>query len=164
VEKEKQQQKEKELRIIDPLEKARRYCAYQERAQQEVRDKLYESGCHHDEVENIIITLIAENFLNEERFAITYARGKFRIKQWGKVKIRIALKQKKVSDPCIKKALAQIDADEYLTTIKKCVAEKVRKTSEKNPLKKNYKVAAYVISRGFEADLVWDVLNKDSDF
>lgn len=147
--------------ITDPLEKARRFCAYQERAQQEVRDKLYEWGSHHDEVENIIISLINENYLNEERFACAYARGKFRIKQWGKVKIRIALKQKRVSEPCIRKALREIDEDEYIETLKKCISDKASKTLEKNLVKRNYKVAAYMISRGFEPDLVWSLLNDN---
>ena len=90
------------------LEKARKYCTYQERSQQEVRDKLYEWGLHRNEVELGIATLVSENYLNEQRFAIAYAGGKFRMKGWGRIKIKLALKQKKVSDYCIRKALDEI--------------------------------------------------------
>src|SRR5438067_9022708 len=97
--------------IIDEktaLAKAEHYCAYQERSQQEVRDKLYEWGLHSNDVENVIIELIAANFLNEERFANAYACGKFNQKAWGKNKIKQGLKFKKVSDALIKKALNNI--------------------------------------------------------
>ena len=78
--------------------KAEHYCAYQERSQQEVRDKLYEWGLWPDAVENIISELISNNFLNEERFAKAYAQGKFNQKGWGRIKIKQALKLKKVPD------------------------------------------------------------------
>src|ERR1700753_2259928 len=91
------------------LRKAEHYCAYQERSQQEVRDKLYEWGLHQNAVENLIVQLIAGNFLNEERFANAYARGKFNQKGWGKIKIKQGLKFKKVPDVLIKKALQTID-------------------------------------------------------
>ncbi len=81
------------------------YCIYQERAHQEVRDKLYQYGLRSIEVETIISKLIEENYLNEERFAIQYAGGKFRMKQWGKIKIKYALKAKGINDYVIKKAL-----------------------------------------------------------
>ena len=93
--------------------KIKQYCAYQERCHVEVRDKLYSYGLIKPEVEEIIYTLITENYLNEERFAIHYAGGKFRMKQWGKNKIKLALKQKQISEYCIKKALKVIDETEY---------------------------------------------------
>jgi regulatory protein len=153
-------EKIKPSKELDPLEKARRYCAYQERAQQEVRDKLYEWGCHQDEVENIITSLIGDDFLNEERFAKTYCRGKFRMKHWGKVKIKMALKMKRVSEPCINRGLKEIDPDEYIEVMNRLIEERARKTSERNPIKRNYKIANYILSRGFESDLVWDAINK----
>lgn len=97
--------------------KAESYCAYQERSQQEVRDKLYSWGLHHVDVEQIISDLISENFLNEERFAIAYAQGRLRMKGWGKVKIKFYLQRKRVSDPLIRIALNHIDMDEYLTKL-----------------------------------------------
>jgi regulatory protein len=145
----------------DILNKARKYCAYQERSQQEVRDKLYDLGLHKNDVEQSISLMIEEGFLNEERFAIAYAGGKFRIKQWGKIKIRLALKQKKVSDYCIKKALAQIPDKDYEAALQKIILLQSKKSAEKNPLKKNYKVAQYAIGRGFEPEMVWELLRGD---
>lgn len=142
----------------DILNNARKYCAYQERSQQELRDKLYDLGLFRKDVEQVIVAMIEEGYLNEERFAIAYAGGKFRVKQWGKVKIRLALKQKRVSEYCIKKALAQISEKEYESTLQKVIATQSRKISEKNILKKNYKLAQYAIGRGFEPEMVWEQL------
>ena len=85
------------------LQKIKHYCAYQERCHSEVKEKLYGVGLRKNEVDEIISTLIEENYLNEERFAIQFAGGHFRIKNWGRVKIKYELKQKQVSDYCIKK-------------------------------------------------------------
>src|SRR5476651_694137 len=101
------------------LTKAEHYCAYQERSQQEVRDKLYEWGLYPKSVENIISQLISANFINEERFAKAYAKGKFNQKGWGKIKIKQGLKLKQVPDVLIKKALQTIDPDDYLKTLEK---------------------------------------------
>ena len=98
------------------IQRIRHYCAYQERAQQEVRDKLYELGMTMDEVEEIMSDLIAENFLNEERFATQFAGGHFRIKGWGRVKIQHALQQKRVSKYNIKIGLKAIEEDAYIKT------------------------------------------------
>src|SRR5487761_1922976 len=101
---------------LTPMQAAtriRHYCAYQERCHAEVKDKLYSFGLHKNEVEPILSELVSENFLNEERFAIQYAGGKFRIKHWGKIKIKQGLQQKQVSAYCIKKALKEIDEDDY---------------------------------------------------
>ncbi len=150
-------------KILDPhqaLIRAQKYCAYQERSQQEVRDKLYTFGLHKNDVENIIAELIISGFLKEERFANAFAGGKFRTKGWGRIKIKLALKQKRVSENLIKQALKGIDDRDYLKELKKIIAEKSKKVSEKNPMKKNYKVAQYAISRGFEAELVWSLLKQ----
>ena len=148
---------------MDPktLNKARKYCAYQERSQQELRDKLYSLGLHRQEVEKAISQMIEEGFVNEERFAIAYAGGKFRMKQWGRIKIKLALKRKKVSDYCIRKALNEIDEKEYQKTLEKIILTYSKKVSEKNQLKKNYKVAQFAIGKGFEAELVWNFLKQE---
>lgn len=99
--------------INDVLQKAKHYCAYRERCHSEVREKLYSLRLHKNEVEQLLTQLIEEKFLNEERFAIAYAGGKFRIKNWGKEKIRYALKQKQVSAYCIRKALNSIGNSDY---------------------------------------------------
>ncbi|HEU4717507.1 MAG TPA: regulatory protein RecX [Bacteroidia bacterium] len=143
------------------LVKAEAWCAFQERCQQEARDKLYSWGLHRDEVENIISELISRGFLNEERFARAYAGGKFRIKKWGRVKIMIELKRRKISDYCLRKAMEEIDEDDYLRVLKKIIADKMRTEKEKNPLKKKLKVMRYAVSRGYENDLVRGIMEED---
>ena len=141
--------------------KIEQYCAYQERSQQEVRDKLYDMGLHQKDVEELISELVTDNFLNEERFAITYARGKFRIKHWGKIKIKQSLKLKRVSEYCIKKALKEIDGDEYLEVLKTEMHKKAEKVKDKDPYIRKNKIAQYLASRGFELDLIWDLLGSE---
>ena len=134
-------EKKAPLKISDPhlaLVKMQSWCAYQERSQQDARDKLYELGMWPEAVENIIAQLIQDNFLNEERFAMTFARGKFTIKKWGRVKIKQELKQKRVSDYCLKKALAQIDETEYIETLKKIMESKRKLIKEPNKIKLQY--------------------------
>lgn len=140
--------------------KIEQYCAYQERSQQEVRDKLYDMGLHQKEVEELISDLITNNFLNEERFSITYARGKFRMKQWGKIKIKQHLKLKKVSDYCIKKAIALLPEKEYIETIQKIIEKKSRELKEKDAYILKNKIARHLASKGFEQDIVWDLLKE----
>ncbi len=138
------------------------YCAYQERCQQEVRSKLYSYELFKEEVEELLAWLITENYLNEERFAITFAGGKFRIKKWGKFKITQALKQKAISDYCIKKAMQEIGQEDYLATIASLIDKKMAEYSLRvsNPFQLRNKTAKYIISKGFEPDLVWQVLQR----
>jgi len=142
------------------FKKAGEYCAYQERCQQEVRDKIYSWGLHQDDVESLIAQLISDGFINEERFARTFAGGKFRIKKWGRGKIKNELKAKKITDYCIRKAMEEIDEKEYLKALKAIIDKKAKETKEANLFKKANKIAAYCISRGFESDVVWDVLKS----
>ncbi len=140
--------------------KAQLSCAYQERCQQEMRDKLYEWGLHSNDVENIIANLISDNFLNEERFAKAFAGGKFRIKKWGRVKIKIELKKRKISDYCIKKGMQEIDDTDYIKTLKSILVKKLKENPKGKEQVRNYKAAQYAISRGYEGDLVWDEIKK----
>jgi regulatory protein len=132
------------------IQRIRHYCAYQERAQQEVRDKLYELGMTMDEVEEIMSDLIAENFLNEERFAVQFAGGHFRIKGWGKVKIQHALQQKRVSSYNIKIGLKAIDEDAYLKTLEQLAAKKWNSLKGERGLSRMAKTYAFLHQRGFE--------------
>ncbi len=138
------------------------YCAYQERCQQEVRNKLYSYELFQSQVEELLAWLITENFVNEERFAITYAGGKFRIKKWGKFKITQALKQKNISDYCIKKGLEEIGTEDYIATIREIAEKKLNEYAFKisNPYQLKDKTAKHIISKGFEPQLVWDVLKN----
>ena len=143
--------------------KAQLSCAYQERCQQEMRDKLYEWGLFSNDVENIIANLISDNFLNEERFAKAYAGGKFRIKKWGRIKIRIELKKRKISDYCIRKGMLEIEESDYLKILKEIIAKKLKETNKGKIQIRNYKAAQYAISRGFESDLVWENIKGKED-
>ncbi len=144
--------------------KAGHYCGYQERSIQEVRDKLYEWAQPANVVENIVSGLINDNFLNEERFAKTYATGKFRQKGWGKVKIKQGLKFKQVPDVLIKKALQSIPDDEYLLMLQKVLAKKGAVLGEKNLHKRNYKLQQYALGKGYESDLISDVLKNPETY
>ncbi len=141
-------------------EKIEAYCAYRERSQQEVKQKLYEYGLYTDLVNEIISELIQNNFLNEERFARAFVRGKFSIKKWGRVKIRQALYPHHLSDYVLKKAFTEIDEEQYDAVLREVIAKKARLVKEKNEFRRNGKIAQYVIARGFEPDLVWDVIKK----
>jgi regulatory protein len=140
------------------LAKARRYCAYQERSHQEVRDKLYAWGLHRREVEAVIARMISDGYLNETRFAEAYAGGKFRMKSWGRVKIKAGLKRKKVSDYNIRQALASIDEGEYRRVLEKVIGAYARRNALKDPRREKQRLARYAIGRGFEPELVWDFL------
>ncbi len=144
-------------------QKMKNWCAYQERSQYETRRKLTEFGLTTEETEAIIANLIGENFLNEERFAIALAGGKFRIKHWGKIKIKMELKKHKISEYCINKALTTIDAQEYEVVIKKEIEKKMRLLKFTDTKKTTYAVLNYLVSRGFESDLVRENLGKLQD-
>lgn len=151
----------KKKRITDEktaLIKAEQFCAYQERSQQEVREKLYDMGMYPTGVESVISQLITSNFLNEERFAKAYAQGKFRMNGWGRIKIKQGLKFKRVPDKLINKALQLLDGDEYLSVLQKIMEKKQHQLHETDTFKRRYKLQQYAMSRGFESDLINDVL------
>lgn len=143
------------------LPKIKQYCAYQERSHSEVKDKLYDFGLHKKEVEQILSQLIEENYLNEERFAIQFAGGRFRIKHWGRVKIKYELKQRQVSEYCIKKALASIDTNDYSRTLQKIFDQKLKTLKgEKNIFIKKRKQQDHLLQKGFETGLVRELISK----
>jgi regulatory protein len=143
------------LSLEQALQKARHYCGYQERCHSEVQEKLYSFGLRKPQVDMALATLIEENCLNEERFAIQFAGGRFRLKQWGKVRIRYQLKGKQVSDYCIKKALASIDEDEYERTLTRLSEEKWDDLqSESHPLTRKRKLQEYLLQKGYEPDRI----------
>ena len=143
------------------LLKAESWCAYQERSQQEVRNKLYEYGLHQTDVEDLISELITTNFLNEERFAMAYASGKVNIKKWGKIKVKQGLKLKKVPDRLIQKALNSIDGDKYVANLLAIAEKKSSILTEKEPYKKKFKLITYLLSKGYELDIINDVLKTN---
>ncbi|MGN7990059.1 regulatory protein RecX [Pedobacter sp. 22226] len=144
------------------LAKAESFCVYQERSQKEVRYKLVEWGMRGDELEEIITDLIINNFLNEERFAKSYASGKFNIKHWGRVKIKQGLKLKGVPDKILQKAIYSIDDDDYLQTIEKLALKKAESLGENDPFKRKNKLMSYLQAKGFETDLILLVLKASN--
>lgn len=139
----------------EALQKAKQYCAYQERCHSEVKEKLYSLGMNKKETDELLSGLISENYLNEERFAIQFAGGKFRIKQWGRIKIRYALKQKQISEYCIKKALKAIDEKDYTKTAEKLFEQKLKTLrTEKNIFTKKRKLQDHLLQKGFETSVI----------
>ena len=144
----------------EALAKLQKYCAYQDRCHQEVRTKLLELGIYGDDLEEIIYDLISENFLNEERFARSYARGKFRMRRWGRNRILRELKFRKISDYCIRKAMTEIEEEEYLKTLEQVLRKRLALSKEKDIFKRNSKLAKYAIGKGYEPTLVWEMVKK----
>lgn len=141
--------------------KAQSYCAYQERSQQEVRDKLYAWGVVTADVESIIAELVVDNFLNEERFALAYASGKFKMKGWGKLKIKQGLLYKAVSAPLIAAALNSIDDNTYRGTLHRLLEKKAISLAENDAYKRKYQLLQYAQRKGFEKELVLEILNTN---
>lgn len=152
----------KQLTREQALQKLKHYCAYQERSHQEVKEKLYSLGVWKKDHDEIIATLIEENYLNEERFAIAFAGGRFRIKQWGRVKITYELKQKQVSEYCIKKALKQINEEEYRGVLSKLAEEKYASLKNEQYLVRKKKTIDFLMARGFEPALIQEALKSKS--
>lgn len=143
----------------EALQKLRQYCAYQERSHSEIQQKLYELGIRKHEHDEVISTLIEEDYLNEERFAKAFAGGKFRMKDWGRKKIYYALKEKKVSEYNIKKAMKEIDEEDYLKNLKELTEEKYESLKDEQYLVRKKKTIDYMIQKGYEFDLVTKAIN-----
>lgn len=144
----------------DLLLKAAHYCAYQERCHEEVREKLAEWGAYGDDAGYILQQLIEQGYLNEERFAQAFAGGKFRTKKWGRIRITLELKARKVSDYCIRSAMKEIDEGDYTKALRELAEEKYAAVKDRNPLVKKNKTAAFLIGKGYEPELVWDQLRS----
>ncbi len=152
-------QAKKTYTVVEALVKLQKYCAYQDRCHREVEQKLKQMHMIPEAIERVIVDLIQDNYLNEERFAKAYVRGKFSIKKWGKVRLTLELKQRQISQYVIKTALAEIDPEEYLQTFHKLAEKKALNMFESNPFKRKKKLADYLIYRGWESHMVYDKVN-----
>lgn len=152
----------KQLTKEQALQKLRHYCGYQERCKSEVKSKLYELGISEKDHDEIIFTLIEENCLNEERFAIAYAGGKFRMKQWGRIKIKHALQQKQVNESYINEALSQVNEKEYIVALKQMAREKYAALKNEQYLIRKKKTIDYLFQKGYEPELVSEIVNAVS--
>jgi len=141
-------------------QKIKHYCAYQERNHTETKEKLYSFGLYKQEVEELMSRLIGENYLNEERYAIAFAGGKFRMKQWGRVKIKYELQQKRVSTYCIKKAMSAIEEKDYEDSLQRLAKAKLATLkTEKNIYITKTKLRNYLMQKGYEPALIAPILN-----
>ncbi|NNT70860.1 RecX family transcriptional regulator [Flavobacterium sp. IMCC34852] len=148
------------LTLSEATLKLEYYCSYQERCHSEVVDKLYLLGMKSEEIDVIVVHLLQHNFLNEERFARSFARGKHRIKSWGKTRIINELKQRHISAPNIKAALTEISEEEYQATFDALAERHWHSLTERKGQKKNKKFCDYLLRRGWESHLVYEKMKE----
>lgn len=150
---------EKSYTVAEATKLMENFCAYQERCHKEVAQKLYDLHMIPEAREKITLHLLQHNFLNEERFSKAFARGKFSIKNWGRIRIVNELKFRNISPYNIKTALKEIDEDDYLNTIQKVAEKKWALLKEPNAFKKRSKLLTYLSSKGYESELIYEVVN-----
>ena len=149
------QKANKKISADEARQKIYRYCAYQERTHQDVKNKLFEMGLRTDDVDSLVTSLITEGYLNEERFAKAFAGGKFRIKSWGRIKIIHELEARGLTKNCIQSGMKEIDDADYLKTLHTVLTKKAGHMKGDDLFVKRDKLAAYGIQKGFEPELVW---------
>lgn len=152
--------KKKSYTVDEATKVLENYCAYQERCHKEVEQKLYDLNMIPEAKDHIILHLLQHNYLNEERYAKSFVRGKFSIKKWGRIKIINQLKFKGISDYNIKSGLAEIDTNQYLVTLQTIAEKKLPLIKESNSYKKSSKLASFLISKGFESELVFKTVKS----
>ncbi len=155
-------QSNKTYTVIEATRALEHFCAYQERCHKEVVDKLYKLKMIAEAQEQIIGHLITEGFLNESRFAQSFARGKFRIKKWGKIRITQELKRKDISAYNIKLGLKEIDDEMYILTLQDLIQKKQNSIKETDAFKKKKKMVDYLLRQGYEATLIFETLTTVS--
>jgi regulatory protein len=141
-------------------QKIKHYCAYQERSHFEVKEKLYSFGLRKNNVEESMAKLIEDDLLNEERFAKTFARGKFSLKKWGRVKIEYELKQKRVSAYNIRKGMDEIDEEKYNETLQKLAVTKWKLLKNEQYINRQAKTMRFLLQKGFESDFAQQAVKK----
>ena len=152
--------KKNSISVNDALHKLQRFCTYQERCHQEVRRKLQAMNMIPQAIDHIIVSLIEDNYLNEERFAKTFVQGKFRIKKWGKHRLTSELKKKDISKSNINQALAEIDEAEYVKIFNALAEKRLGEIKEASILAKKRKLADYLLYRGWESHMVYDKVRE----
>jgi len=150
----------KNLTKEQALQKLRHYCRYQERCCSEVKNKLFELGVNKTEHDKMVTGLIEENYLNEERFALAFALGRFTMRKWGRRKIHYELKERKVSEEAIQKSLKQIDEELYVRSLQRLAEEKYASLRDEPYLVRKKKTIDYMAQKGFETDLVKVLVEK----
>jgi regulatory protein len=153
----------KQVTVEQALQKLKHFCGYQERSHYETQQKLYSLGLYKKDVEILLSQLIEENYLNEERYATAFASGRFRIKQWGRIKIKYELQQHKVSSYNIAKALKSIDETDYLATLQALAEKKWTSLKSEQYLNRQAKTTSFLMQRGFEPNLIATAIAKIRD-
>ena len=154
---------QKSYTVDEALQKLMHFCAYRDRSQKEVEDKLDSLRMIPEAKEKIIIKLMDDGFLNEERFARSFVRGKFRIKKWGRIKITQELKKRGISSPIIKLGLSEINEKDYLKSLYEIAEKKLEIIDEPNVFKKRGKLADHLLRKGYETSLVFDCVKEIID-
>ncbi len=150
---------ERKYSFLKAKEKIEAWCAYQDRCHYDVNLKLISFGLDEEDRSRLISHLISYDFLNEQRFADAFVSGKVRIKKWGRVKIKQHLKAKQVPDRCVSEAMKNVDMDEYLNNLKSLAQKKSALIKDTGYLKKQ-KIAQFLYGKGYESDLIQDVLKE----
>jgi len=148
------------ITVEDALKKMARFCAYRDRSELEARMKLRELGVPREKREEIIEVLFEENFLNEERYARSYVRGKFRFNKWGRNKIILNLRKMEIPHSLILRAFSEIEDEEYQQTLRALILRKDADLKEPNPFKRRNKIVNFVQEKGYEPPLVWDLVTR----
>ncbi|MBK1897736.1 regulatory protein RecX [Chryseobacterium paridis] len=150
----------KSYTFIEIKQKLVNYCVYQDRCHAEVEQKMREFTLIPEAKEEILLYLLQENYLNEERFVRSYIRGKFYIKHWGRNKIRINLKQKQISEKLINACFDEIDEDDYFKTISKIFEDYYSKQSGLKEYQKKSKAIKYLMGKGFEYEIILQIMES----
>ena len=150
----------KRLTKEQALQKLRFYCRYQQRCQSEIKQKLFELGINNKDHDELIAELVKENCLNDERFAVAFVSGRFKLKQWGRKKIQQGLKEKRVGDEIAQKALDQINKKEYRAILNKLAKERYAALKHEQHLVRKKKTMDYLMQKGYELDLVKEAINN----
>lgn len=144
----------------DALEVLKKFCVYQDRCHSEVRTRLLKLKIYGDDLEDIIVDLIQDDFLNEERFAKAFVRGKYRMKSWGRYKIKQALKQKQVSEYCIRQGMKEILEEEYLENLERILRKRVEVRPAANRISLIKELGLFAQSKGYLYEEYKDLVNQ----
>ncbi len=150
----------KHWNLEEAHEKLSNYCAYQERCAWDVRRKLAEKGILGEKADELIDEMVEEKFIDEERFAKSFARGKFRMKKWGRIRIIRELRMREISQSHLNLGMEEIDPAEYLDVLQSETEKKWNATREADPYKKKFKVIQYLMGKGFEQDLIKEAIEN----
>jgi regulatory protein len=151
---------QKSYTLKEAAEKLKSFCVYRDRCHKEVQQKLWDMNMIPEAQNQIIVDLMQEGFLNEERFARSFARGKFTIKKWGRIRISRELKLRDISKINIKNALSEIDEDKYQETLKGLIEKRSQQLTGESKQRKKRKMLDYLAYRGYEYTLIYEKLRE----